>query len=278
MIRASASLSNANATGFGVVRNLAYVGGNLSASTDRELLAYSVDINRSDLATGLEHLVNASVHQVFKPWELETVFKRVSYETKRRSNDIRAVEALHRALFRSELGNSLYCSTKSVSRFSPNILNDYVSTNLTASRAAVVGVGVDHQLLVGIAKHLELEVGQSGVTASKTNTGDVRIDKAGNWTTVALGTQGASWANQKEALAFAVLQQIAGTGSNIKGGEANGALGKVLSGVLGNSAFGFTALNASYSDNGLFGVLLVTEANQSGKVSKLQIMFIVSCQ
>lgn len=268
VIRAAAALSNANTTSFGVVRNLGYVGANLSSSGDREILSYSVDVNRDQLATALEQLVNVSAHQTFKPWELEDIAKRVAYETNRQSNDVRAVDALHKALFQTELGNSIYCSPKSISSLSSGVLQNYVRANLTATRLAVVGVGIDHQLLVGIAKHLQLETGKSDVTASKTNTGDVRIDEPGSWASVAIGTQGASWANQKEALAFAVLQQIAGTGSNIEGGEANGSLGKVISAALGNSAFGFTSLNASYSDNGLFGVLLVAEAGQIGKVSR----------
>lgn len=266
VLRAASALSTSNSTSFGVVRNLAYVGGNLSASSDREVLAYSVDVTRNELAAALEQLVNVSVHQALKPWEISDIGKRVAYETNRLSSDIRAVEALHSALFHSELGNSIYCTAKNVSRVNSNVLQGFVRSNLTAARTAIVGVGVDHQLLVGIAKHLELEAGQSGVTPSKTNSGDVRIDEPGNWATVAVGTQGAALANQKEALAFGVLQQIAGTGSNIKGGEANGALGKVISAAVGSSPFGFTSLNASYSDNGLFGVLLVAEANQIGKV------------
>lgn len=269
VLRAASALSTSTATKLGVVRNLAYVGANLSASSDRETLSYSVDVNRNDLATALEQLVNVSVHHAFKPWEVSDIAKRVSYETNRLSNDIRAVEALHSALFHGELGNSIYCTSRNVPRINSDVLHGYVRNNLTAARTAIVGVGVDHQLLVGIAKHLELGAGQSGVTPSKINTGDVRIDEPGNWTTVAFGTQGAAVTNQKEALAFGVLQQIAGTGSNIKGGEAAGALGKVITAAVGNSPFGFTSLNASYSDNGLFGVLLVAEANQIGKVRLL---------
>lgn len=266
VIRASAASSTANSTGFSIVHNLAYVGGNLSSTSDREVLGYSVDLKRDDLETGLKALVDVSAHQVFKPWELAQVRPRVIYETKRQSNDVRAVDLLHGAGFRSELGNSLWCTETNAGRLSQSALQSYLAANVNSSRAAVVGVGIDHQLLLGVAKHLALETGASNVTASKWTSADLRVDEPGNWTSVAIGVQGASLANQKEALAFGVLQQIAGTGTNIKGGEANGALGKVISGAVGNNPFGFTALNASYADNGLFGVVLVTQAADAGKV------------
>lgn len=266
IVRASSALSTANSTGFSIINNLAYVGGNLSSTSDREVLSYSVDLKRDDLETGLKALVDVSAHQVFKPWELTQVQPRVIYETKRQSNDVRAVDLLHGAGFRSELGNSIWCTETNAKRLSQSVLQNYAAQNLVSSRAAVVGIGIDHNLLVGVAKHLALETGTANVTASKWNSGDLRVDEPNNWTSVAIGVQGASLANQKEALAFGVLQQIAGTGSNIKGGEANGALGKVLSTALGNSPFGFTALNASYADNGLFGVLLVAQASEVGKV------------
>lgn len=272
VVRASAALTNANSTGFALVRNLGQIGGNLSASSDRETLSYSVDLNRNELETGLKYLLDASTQQQFREWDLGKVAERVIYETKRQPDAVRAVELLHSAAFHGELGNSLFCSKKSAKKFKSNDLQDFVNANCTASRAAVVGVGIDHDLLLAVAKHLNLEAGAANVAPSKFNVGDVRKNKLGNWATVAIGTQGAALSNQKEAIAFAVLQQIAGTGVNIQNGSPSGALGKVLGNTLGNSQFGFTTLNASYSDNGLFGVVLVAEANEIGKV-KARIKF-----
>jgi len=82
---------------------------------------------------------------------------------------------------------------------------------------------------------------------------------------VAVGTQGAGWANPKEALAFALLQQVAGTGPVTKRGNAGGALGKIVGSALGDKPFGFTALNASYSDDGLFGFVLSADGRDIGK-------------
>jgi ubiquinol-cytochrome c reductase core subunit 2 len=265
VIRASAALSTANSTGFSIVNNLAYVGANLSSTSDREVLGYTVDLKRDELEEGLTALVDVSAHQLFKPWELSDVRPRVVYEKKRQADDVRAVDLLHGAGFQSGLGNSLWCTKKNVGRLSQSVLQNYVATNLTSSRAAVVGIGIDHQLLLGVAKHLDLQIGSEAVNASKWSSGDLRVNKPGDWASVAIGVQGASLANQKEALAFGVLQQIAGTGSNIKGGEANGALGKVISAAVGNNQFGFTALNASYADNGVFGVVLVAQASEIGK-------------
>lgn len=267
MLRAAAGLTNKSSTAFGIMRNLQQVGSSLSVTSDRELIEYNVVLTRNNLDTGLKYLQDVATRQIFKPWELADLTSHIKGDLARVGPQVRAVDLLHRAAFRSELGNSIYCAKYNVGRISTETLQHYVATNYRASRAAVVGVGVDHQLLCGYAKSLNLESGASNDVASKmTVGGDLRVDKSGNWAHVAVGTQGGSWANAKEALAFAVLQQVAGSGAYAKRGNVNGALGKVVSGALGTQSFGFGTLNASYSDNGLFGFVLSADANDVGKV------------
>jgi ubiquinol-cytochrome c reductase core subunit 2 len=265
LLRVTAGLSTSKSSGFAITRNIQKVGGNLSISSDRETVEYNLELTRNNLDTGLKFLNDLSCHTIFKPWEISDNLYRVKEDLARVTPQIRAVDLLHRAAFRSGLGNSIFCAKHHIGKLSPETLQHYVASNYKANRAAVVGVGVDHQLLVGYAKNLGLDSGAGNENASKYFGGDLRVDKAGDLAHVAIGTQGAGWANPKEALAFAVLQHVAGTGAATKRGNSNGALGKLVSSALGDKPFGFTALSASYSDDGLFGFVLSADGRDIGK-------------
>lgn len=266
VLRAAAGNSNRRSTAFGVTRHIQAVGGSVSATSDRETVAYNVELTRNNLETGLKFLQDVSVEQVFKPWEVKAGDRRVREDLARVAPDVRAVDLLHRAAYRTQLGNSIFCAKHHVGKISSECLQHYVATNFKANRGAVVGVGIDHQLLVGYAKNLPLDEGAADGAASKFVGGELRVDKAGPLVSVAIGTQGAALSNQKEALAFAVLQHAAGTGPSAKRGAANGALGKVVSSAL-TSPFVFSALNASYTDSGLFGFVLTGNGRELGKVT-----------
>lgn len=218
--------------------------------------------------TGLKFLQDTSTQQSFKPWEVDATTKRIQLDLSEITPAERAVDLLHKAAYRSELGNSPNCAKHHIGKISSECLQHFVANNFVSNRAAVVGVGIDHQLLVGYAKHLYLETGSDTITPSKYHgLGDLRVDKAGPLASVAVATQGGALSNEKEALAFAVLQQVAGVGSTVKNGSLNGALGKKVASILGDSSFNFSALNVSYTDNGLFGFTLTADGRQIGKVS-----------
>lgn len=266
MLRITAGLSNNNSTGFNLTRNIQQVGGNLSINTDRETVEYNVELTRDKLDTGLKYLSDVSLKQVFKPWEVSDNLFRVKEDLARISAPVRAVDLLHRAAFRTGLGNSIFCAKHHVGKISPEALQHYVASNFKTNRAAVVGVGVDHQLLVGYAKNLNLDSGSGIDNPSKYYGGELRVDKSGNLANVAVATQGTGWNNPKEALAFAVLQQVAGTGPVTKRGNSGGALGRLVGSALGDKPFEFSAFNASYSDDGLFGFVLSADGSDIGKV------------
>ena len=78
--------------------------------------------------------------------------------------------------------------------------------------------------------------------------------------------QGASLVNPKEANAFAVLQNVLGTNISVKRGLESGSL---LRKVAGDSEepHAVSALNASYSDSGLFGVVVAGPSKLAGKLT-----------
>ena len=66
-------------------------------------------------------------------------------------------------------------------------------------------------------------------------------------------------------MAFALLKNVLGTGTNIKRGNLNGKLGKALAKIEGNAAAG--GFNFSYRDTGLAGAIITCEAGIAGHVS-----------
>lgn len=273
ILRVGAALSNNNSTEFGVRVNVKATGGDLSVLSDRESIAYNVELKRDELATGLKYLQDVATQQSFRPWEIRDVTYRVKDDLARVPAVARAVDLLHQAAFFRGLGNSVFCAKRNVGSISPEDLQSYVANNFTADRATVIGVGVDHELLVGYAKSLQLQSKPAAASPSKYSAGQLRVDKSGEWATVAVATQGASLANPKEALAFAILRNVAGSGVVVPKGSPTAALEKVVDAALKNP-YDFNALNASYSDNGLFGFVLQANAREIGKV-RLVLMDII---
>lgn len=178
---------------------------------------------------------------------------------------MQAVELLHKAAFRKGLGNSVYVPKFQIGKLSSETMLHYVANNLTANRCAVVGVGVDQNTLVGFAQNLELGSGGKSGSSANYYGGDARKDTPSHVAHVAVAGQGGALSNQKEALAFAVLQLAVGAGPATKRGANNGPLGKALASAIGDSRASFAALNASYSDAGLFGFVVSTDAQNIGK-------------
>lgn len=261
-------MSTGHATGFGITRQLQQIGASLDATSDRELISYTVELSREHLDTGLKYLQAAITNQLFKPWELDDNKPRLRADIANVSDQVRAVELLHKAAFRSGLGNSVFIPDYQIAKLNSETLQSYIANNFTTNRAAVVGVGIDHQLLVGFAQNLAIESGAGKDTASSFNgCHDVRLDKSGSFTHVAVATQGAPLKNFKEALAFAVLQAASGIAPATKRGESQGPLAKAIN-QSSKSAIASSALNVSYSDNGLFGFVVSAKAGSIDKAIK----------
>ncbi|CAM6032071.1 unnamed protein product, partial [Sphagnum compactum] len=159
-------LSTKNASSFAITRHLQEKGASLTCTTDRELIAYNVDVTKNHLETALKYLESAVTGQVFKPWEI---------------------------------GDNAYHLQEDIKR-----------------------VGVDHRMLVGYAQSLGLDTAVGSENASAwVGPSEIRWDKGGNMASVAVGTQGASLKNVKEALTHSILQYAAGVGPVTKRGGDN---------------------------------------------------------
>ncbi|XP_055844314.1 cytochrome b-c1 complex subunit 2, mitochondrial [Episyrphus balteatus] len=263
IIRIAAGLTTKYRTGFSITRNLQQIGGSLTASSDRELLTYTIETTSDKQEVGLK-LLQDIIAPAFKPWEISDVAPRIRTQVAAVPPQIRAVELLHRAAFRTGLGNSLYIPKHKIGKISSETLLHFVASNCTAGRCAVVGVGIDQNTLSGFAQSLELESGGGKDSPSKYCGGEIRKEKGGDRAVVAVAGE-AVFANPQEALAYAVLERALAPQPAVKWGNTNGALAKAASSAAGSTPVCISALNATYSDGGLFGFVVSADAGVAGK-------------
>lgn len=264
MLRIATGLSTQRSSGFAITRNIQQVGGNLWCTGGREIVAYSVEATSDKIETGLRFLEDV-IAPAFKPWELSDSIELVRTQVAAIKPEAHAIEMMHKAAFRTGLGNSIYIPKHNIGKISSESLAHYFATNCTDSRCSIVGVGIDQNTLSGFAQSLELNSGESKPDSVDYYGGDVRKDGAGSMAHVAVGGLGGSLTNQKDTLAFAVLQQAMGSAPATKYGNANGSLGKALASAVGNVPVSSLTINANYSDIGLFGAVISTDASVMGK-------------
>jgi ubiquinol-cytochrome c reductase core subunit 2 len=269
-LRTAVNLSTENKTAFGIVRNIQQIGGNLTCSTTREQSIYTVECLRNGLDTALEFLGEVSSAPAFNAWELGELAGRMRLDLAHleQQQQVRLMEALHSAAFRTGLGRSLYAPANRIGSYDQAALADFVQKQYTSSNMAVVGLGIDHDQLVFAAKKLQVGAGGSKSEASQYYGGEIRIDEPGPLTSVAIVSQGVSLGSS-DLLALGVLQQVMGTGPYVKYGSGVSASKVAKAAASGtNAPFAASAISASYSDAGIFGFQVTTQASEVAPVVK----------
>ncbi|KAJ8915771.1 hypothetical protein NQ315_004583 [Exocentrus adspersus] len=265
VLRNSAGLSTKNASQFAIIRNIQQVGAALYATTDREIVSYTLEGPRQAIEKALPFLTEVATQQVFKPWEVSDITNRLLLDIATRPLQLRAIDLVHNAAFRSGLGNSLFIPKSQIGKISSETLQHYVASNFLSGRASVIGLGVDISDLESYAQGLKLETGEGNDTPSPYKGGELRSNKGGNTAFVAVAGEGAALRDAKEALAFAVLQRAIGVGPHIKWSTRdNGLLSKSIGASIDNYAS--TTFNVSYADTGLFGILIAAPSKSAGSL------------
>ncbi|XP_023168398.1 cytochrome b-c1 complex subunit 2, mitochondrial [Drosophila hydei] len=264
LLRLAGNLSTERSSAFAITRHIQQVGGSLTTWGDRELVGYTVETTTDNVETGLRYLQDL-LQPTFKPWEVKDNAKTLYNQLDAVSKEERAIELAHKAAFRNGLGNSIYIPRFQLGKISSESLLHYVASTFNASTAAVVGVGVENNLLSGFAQNL---IFPSGGGASKSNNnyygGDARKDTAGHRAVVAVVGEGGVASNQNEALAFAILRQALGGGAATKRGKSAGAFGEAVS-CAGDAPVSYQAINKTYLDAGLFGFVASADSKNIGK-------------
>ncbi|XP_028039016.1 cytochrome b-c1 complex subunit 2, mitochondrial [Bombyx mandarina] len=253
VLRSAAGLTTKNISSFLIQRKLSQIGAYVSASGDREFIYYTLEATQDKLNDALEILNNLVSNQEFRPWELNDNAPRLKYDIISLPPQIRAVDLLHKAAYRRGLGNSLFISPKRINDISSESLQLFASQNITPSRCAVTVIGDSQERAALIVQNLKLTSSDaSQAEASTYYGGELRKEIGGDLAHVALAVQGAP-AGSPQALALAVAAKALGNGPVTKWGADNSPLAKAIGNIGPFAAAGF---NVSYSDNGLFGVVL----------------------
>lgn len=264
-LRIAGPLSNELTTEFAVLKNIELTGGSLDVFCDREVFEYRIQVKRAELENALKFVRSIATQQNFRAWEVPEITDRLSEELIHIPATGKAIDLLHKAAFHRGLGNSIFCPERNVGRFTAGDLQRYVNNVMTADRCAVVGYGVNHDMLLDYAQSFGLEAGSVSAPQSAKYYGGQATQEGNGLATVAVAVAGASIANTKEALAFAALRYIAVTDAHVEYSEGLTPLQKLLTSTLKHS-FEFDILNVSYSDNGLFGFVLTAHPEEAGKV------------
>merc|ERR1712086_76094 len=264
-LRIAAGLATKNNSAFGICRNLQQAGASMVCTQGREHTLYTVQATRDQTDIAVEYLTDVVSNQAFKTWELTRCAPRMKLELASASPATQAVELLHQAAFRSGLGNSLYSAPAKVGSHGPAQLGQFVAKHFTTNRAALLGVGISHSNLNKYASLLHLDSGAGpSATASKYAGGELRLETGGNVAYVAIAADVAGVVNVADCMAAFLLQRVLGMGSSVKYGTGQGKLAQAAVAAGGNAAV--PGICQSYSDAGLLGAMVVTEAASAGKV------------
>ncbi|XP_013140170.1 PREDICTED: cytochrome b-c1 complex subunit 2, mitochondrial-like [Papilio polytes] len=265
VLRSAAGLSTKNSSAYIIRRQLNQIGASFTASGDREFVYYTVEATQDNLKTALEYLNKIVSNQEFRPWELTDNLPRLRYDIAALPPQVRAVDLLHKAAFRRGLGNSLFIAPKKIGKISSESLQHFASNNLVPNRCAITVYGESQDTACLLADSLQLS---SLVQESKNDTtyygGELRKEMGGDLAHVALALQGAP-ASIPQSLALAVAAKALGCGPVTKWGANNSPVAKAVGNIGPFAAAGF---NVSYSDSGLFGVMLSVPKDEANAAVK----------
>ncbi|XP_067670729.1 cytochrome b-c1 complex subunit 2, mitochondrial-like [Haliotis asinina] len=269
-LRVAAGLSTQKASQFKITRSVQQVGANLQCTTTREYMSYSSDCTRDNVDEVVDFLREVTTSPSFKPWELADLQSRLDLDLAilDAQPQVKLFELLHQAAFRNTLGRSVYAPEFMVGKYSPEQLLHYIKNYYTGERMALVGAGVDHDVLVNLAKKFTpfSSAGAASEPARYYGGGELRVANSNPLTYAAVAVEGPSL-SAKELLPAGVLQNIMGIGPYIKYSPNTtvSKLGQAVSGAC-SQPFAVSCINANYTDGGLFGFSAVAQPNEIGQV------------
>ncbi|XP_072916223.1 cytochrome b-c1 complex subunit 2, mitochondrial [Hemitrygon akajei] len=270
-LRLAANLTTKGVSSFRITRGIEGIGGSLSVTSTRENMTYTVECMHDYVDTVMEYLINVTTAQEFRPWELKELHpkleldKAVAYQNPQTG----VLENLHAAAYRNALSNPLYCPSFMVGQHTTEQLHQFVQSNFTTGRMALVGLGVSHEVLKQVGEHyfnMRSGIGTPG-TATKFRGGEVREENSDSLVHAAVVAESVP-AGSPEALSFGVLQQVLAAGPYVKWGSNTS--NKLYQAILKKNTgpFDVSAFNAGYSDSGLFGIYTISQSASASDVIK----------
>uniref|UniRef100_A0A8C7RN58 Ubiquinol-cytochrome c reductase core protein 2b n=2 Tax=Oncorhynchus mykiss TaxID=8022 RepID=A0A8C7RN58_ONCMY len=268
LLRLAANLTTKGASAFRICRGVEAVGGSLG-SVYRNI-KYQINCYHCNFC----YLINVTTAPEFRPWEVSDLTPRVKMDKAlaAQTPQMGVIEGLHGAAYKNALSNSLYCPDYMVSQVDSDHMHNFIQNNFTSARMALVGLGVDHNVLKQVGEqflNIRSGMGTAG-TKAQYRGGEVRVQNGSSLVHSVVVSEGAA-VGTDEAMAFSVLQHVLGAGPHIKRGS--NPTSKLFQGVAKATAdpFDASAFNSNYSDSGLFGVYTISQSAAAGDVIKAAI-------
>ncbi|KAK3916640.1 Cytochrome b-c1 complex subunit 2, mitochondrial [Frankliniella fusca] len=268
VLRSACGLTTKGLSTFAITRLIQERGANLWAVNDRDSISYILECYVQSLEPCLKVLTSVTTEQLFQPWELAENLSRVKYELALVPPQARVLDMLHGAAYRTGLGNSLFIPKYLLGSQGTETLRHFVENTFLGSRTVISTSGLSHGAAKAFAERISFPEGSgSGLgTTSQYYGGELRKRGKG-MAHIAIAADGAG-INQKEALAFGILQHALGAGARVKYGTGAGSLAKLVSEAAAGEPASVSALNISHQDAGLFGVVISCEPKVAGKVTE----------
>lgn len=178
----------------------------------------------------------------------------------RATAEVNAIEAAHNVAFRSGLGNSIFA--KPTARINNDAVKAYAQELFTQGNVALVGTGIDHEILQNLADtYLNLPAGKLSLAGSKYFGGESRIASVANKAEYIVAFEGAA-VDSAEYAALQVLRHALGGEVNVKHTAGSGILAQTAAKFAEGTEI--KAFNLGYSDAGLFGVQVSAANAETG--------------
>ena len=252
------------------------MGGHLNAYTSRENTVYYAKAFNNDVPASVDILSDILQNSKLEPSAIERerdVILREQEEVDKQMEEV-VFDHLHATAFQGQpLGRTILGPKENIQSITRDNLASYIKTNYTADRMVLVGAGgVPHDQLVQLAEkyfsalppsnpHAQQVAGQRGLVSKPDFVGsEVRIrDDTMPTANIAIAVEGVSWKDEDYFTAL-VTQAIVGNWDRAMGNSPY--LGSRLSTFIHENklANSFMSFSTSYSDTGLWGIYLTSEA------------------
>ncbi|KAK3055151.1 Mitochondrial-processing peptidase subunit beta [Extremus antarcticus] len=252
------------------------MGAHLNAYTSRENTVYYAKAFNNDVPATVDILADILQNSKLEPNAIERerdVILREQEEVDKQLEEV-VFDHLHATAFQGQpLGRTILGPKENIQSINRDDLTTYIKTNYTADRMVLVGAGgIPHKQLVELAeKHFanmpaynpnaQATAGQRGVTSRPDFVGsEVRIrDDTMPTANIAIAVEGVSWKDD-DYFTGLVTQAIVGNWDRAMGNSPY--LGSKLSTFINEHklANSFMSFSTSYSDTGLWGIYLVSDA------------------
>ncbi|KAI9222076.1 mitochondrial processing peptidase beta subunit 1 [Blastocladiella britannica] len=246
------------------------MGGHLNAYTSREHTVYYAKLLSGDLPKGVAILGDILQHSNLDEGAIErerSVILRESAEVDKQIEEV-VFDHLHATSFPdSSLGYTILGPEANIKSLKRTDLQQYIAQNYTADRMVVVGAGnVDHQALCKLAEQhfgsLPTGTGKAKFAKPAFTGSDVRIRNDDMPTAhIAFAVESAGWTSPDH---WPLLVASAMMGSYDRASSAAHPSSKLAQIVRDHKiANSFTSFNTTYSDTGLWGIYLQSNARDN---------------